>query len=212
MGIHSPSRKIQTLNSVQDLRGVTFGHKFPRHGLKLLHWLANEWIEFDSDRQMLARTDPRTREFGFHIFHNMENILPLLLGNHSCYFEVGNLHTYGAEDLPFSEDDAGSNGSNTDRIIVRMDSGDVIGEVYVTEHTPHQNSFCFDSTYRISRGLIQHINKLEESDFLQRAGYIPRKYESPRSESRETAVKMQGAEVFLRQSRSSRDICNCVIL
>ncbi|XP_048851852.1 uncharacterized protein LOC125720446 [Brienomyrus brachyistius] len=198
MGIHSPSRKVPTLNSVQDLSGVTFGHKFPKHGLKLLHWLANEWIEFDDERQMMAMTDPRTREFGFHIFHNKENILPLLFGDQSWYFEVGNLHADGAEDLPFNEANTGSDKSNTDRIIVRMDSSQVVGEVYITEHTPHHNSFSSESTYRISRGLIQHLQNLEENVFLQRAGYIPRKNESPRSESRETTVKI------LRKNESPR--------
>uniref|UniRef100_A0A3B3T8Y5 Uncharacterized protein n=1 Tax=Paramormyrops kingsleyae TaxID=1676925 RepID=A0A3B3T8Y5_9TELE len=154
MGIHSPSRRIRTLKSARDLSGVTFGHKFPRRGLKLLHWLANEWIMFDNEGKMLAKTDPRTGGFGFHIFHNKEQILPPILRGQSCYFEVGNLHKVGSDNLPFRQADTRSNKKNIDRIIVRMVSGDVIGEVYITEHTPHQNSFCSESTYRISRGLI----------------------------------------------------------
>ncbi|XP_048851447.1 uncharacterized protein LOC125720284 [Brienomyrus brachyistius] len=225
MGIHSQPRRIPTVSSVQDLSGVRFGHKFPRRGLKLLHWLANEWIAFDGEGKMVAKTHPRTREFGFHIFHNIEQILPVLLGSQSCYFEVGNLHADGAAALPFSVADTGSDKSNTDRIIVRMDSGQVVGEVYITEHTPHQNSFSSESTYRISRGLIRSIRGLEESVFLQWAGYIPGMYEHFMEQEEEeeedehlipknseTAVNI-GEEEEEEDGRSSRDDrCCCVIL
>uniref|UniRef100_A0A3B3T6F5 Uncharacterized protein n=1 Tax=Paramormyrops kingsleyae TaxID=1676925 RepID=A0A3B3T6F5_9TELE len=204
------------LSLLVNLCGVRFGHKFPRRGLKLLHWLANKWIVFDAKGKMLAKTDPRTREFGFHVFHNLEKIVPVLLGSQSCYFEVGNLHADGAAALPFSEADIGGDECNTDRIIVRMDSGQVIGEVYITEHTPHQNSFSSESTYRISNILIRSIQGLEESVFLQQAGYIPGMYEHLMPKSRETAVNMEEEDKedgFPRQRRSTcGDTCSCVIL
>uniref|UniRef100_A0A0E9XGV5 Uncharacterized protein n=1 Tax=Anguilla anguilla TaxID=7936 RepID=A0A0E9XGV5_ANGAN len=171
MGRYSKnSRNIRTLNTVQQLKDATFGHRFPRHGLKLLHWLANDMIKFDNIWTILCHPD--NRGFGFHIFHNSEGILPPLTGS-SRYFEVGNLHAPGAQSLPFREDQSWNMESNTDRIILRLDSNMMIGSVYITEHTPNNSRFSAKDTYRLSNKLIRSIKGESLENFLRKAGYDP---------------------------------------
>ncbi|KAJ8367284.1 hypothetical protein AAFF_G00323450 [Aldrovandia affinis] len=170
MGSYSKnSSNIETMNTVQQLKGVRFGHKFPRHGLKLLHWLANDIIEIDSTGKMLAQQNPNHGEFGFHLFHDSERILPGVRLQ-SRYFEVGNLHSPGAHALPFKQCQTESDESNTDRIILRLDSGQVIGKVYITEHTPHRSSFSAEYTYCLSKNLIQAIRGKTLQNFMRQAG------------------------------------------
>ncbi|KAJ8281273.1 hypothetical protein GJAV_G00065650 [Gymnothorax javanicus] len=165
-------RGIRKLNSIQDLQDVRFGHRFPRHGLKLLHWLANEVIKFDNSWKMRAKHDPNRRDFGFHPFHNSEGILPPL-SPQSGYFEVGNLHSSGAQNLPFEEDEANNGESNKDRIILRLDPMMTIGAVYITEHAPYSLKFSAKDTYLLSNNLIQSIKRLSLDSFLRSAGYVP---------------------------------------
>ncbi|XP_018600489.1 uncharacterized protein LOC108929999 [Scleropages formosus] len=205
MGGYRKHDNIRTLNSVADLSGVSFGHKYPRHGLLLLHWLAKGWIWFNTEGKMMAARDPAFGDFGFHLFHNKEQILPPLK-NQSQYFEVGNFHAPGASALPFSQAQTGSDKSNTDRIIVRMDPGCVVAEVYITEHVPHLNSFGAHFTYRVSRGLIGSVARYTPESFLQQAGYIGRAIEN-----RETVVEMEEPPVHEAPSRPNR-ICSCIIL
>ncbi|MFT7807760.1 hypothetical protein Z043-115235 [Arapaima gigas] len=188
MGGYSKSTRVRTLNTASDLKDVSYGHRYPRHGLRLLHWLATDWIRFDSAGAMWATRNPENRDFGFHPFHNQEQILPPL-NNQSRYYEVGNLHSPGAHSLPFREAPTGGDESNMDRIIVRVDPGLVVGEVYITEHTPHLNSFRGGSTYRISKNLIRSAGVRSVQEFLQLAGYIG---EGPQraNENRNTVIYM----------------------
>uniref|UniRef100_A0A8C9RJ00 Uncharacterized protein n=1 Tax=Scleropages formosus TaxID=113540 RepID=A0A8C9RJ00_SCLFO len=192
-----------SLLALADLSDVSFGHGYPRHGLRLLHWLANSWITFrdGKDGKMRAACDPAAGAFGFRPFHNVEKILPPL-NNQSKYFEVGNLYVEGAERLPFGPARGGGDASNTDRIIVRMEPG----LVYITEHVPHLNSFGAHFTYRVSRGLIGSVARYTPESFLQQAGYIGRAIEN-----RETVVEMEEPPVHEAPSRPNR-ICSCIIL
>ncbi|XP_018600491.1 uncharacterized protein LOC108930000 [Scleropages formosus] len=201
MGIHSTDATIRTLNEVADLSDVSFGHGYPRHGLRLLHWLANSWITFrdGKDGKMRAACDPAAGAFGFRPFHNVEKILPPL-NNQSKYFEVGNLYVEGAERLPFGPARGGGDASNTDRIIVRMEPGLVVAKVYVTEHVPQHNSFCVESTRCVSRQLIHCARSLSESSFLQQADY------------RRDAVVHEQAFRGNGKASARKRVCNCVIL
>ncbi|KAJ8281255.1 hypothetical protein GJAV_G00065420 [Gymnothorax javanicus] len=173
MGSYSfHSRGIRKLSSIQDLQDVRFGHQFPRHGLKLLHWLAKEVIEFDKSWKMQAKHDPKLGDFGFRPFRNSEGILPSP-PHQSRYFEVGNLNSSGAQNLPFAEDESSNGESNKDRIILRLDPMMIIGEVYITEHAPYSLKFSAKDTYLLCSNLIQSIKRLSLDSFLTSAGYVP---------------------------------------
>ncbi|KAK1885667.1 Chitin synthase 3 [Dissostichus eleginoides] len=141
------------LCSLEQLRISEFGRPFPRHGLQLLFWFANhcvtcEVINFVLIMKLVSNCQPERGIYGFHLFGNMEELLPVL--NRKCkskrqvlYFEVGNLNTdtYPASaNLPtyvrenyVLEDKIGD--INLDRIIVSYQLRTrVVERVYVTEH------------------------------------------------------------------------------
>ncbi|XP_052463008.1 uncharacterized protein LOC128020238 isoform X5 [Carassius gibelio] len=84
--------RLRTLNELSHLRETGFGQPYPRHGLSLLWWFADDCVEIDDDGNMIARYDPEHRDFGFHPFHNSEGILP---DNDLPYYEMGNLRHPG---------------------------------------------------------------------------------------------------------------------
>ncbi|XP_063040602.1 uncharacterized protein LOC134435510 [Engraulis encrasicolus] len=160
-----------TLNELSQLQRSQFGQPEPRHGLRLLFWFANEFIEFDSN-VMVATEHPNTAAFGFHPFHNRpdhngDTLLPET--ESSDFYEVGNLNETNAYQFPayVREDYTGLlDGSNTDRIIVDMDGCNVY-KVYVTSHSD-QSNFSSSETYRISQGLISIISRMTLEDFLSK--------------------------------------------
>ncbi|KAJ8335957.1 hypothetical protein SKAU_G00392990 [Synaphobranchus kaupii] len=195
--------KIRTLNTVQDLGSVKFGHRFPRHGLKLLHWLANNMVKFDNTRKMWAQQNPGNGDFGFHPFHNAERILPDPPFQ-SSYFDVGNLHVAGAQSLPFGEDQSGNSESNTDRIILSVDSRMLIGSVYITEHIPHSYKFSAKDTYLLSNNLIWSIKGEPLDNFVRQAGYVPGETNKKAPVS-STVQWDSGRKDFMRQAGYDRD-------
>ncbi|KAK3553731.1 hypothetical protein QTP70_007593 [Hemibagrus guttatus] len=168
--------KLETLNELKQLEESGFGQHYPRHGLKLLYWFANDCVYFDAYNNMCWQYDPEDRCFGFHLFKNRtddygQKLLPDV--DHD-YYEVGNLSKSGADDLPdyVLEDynqDPDDCESNMERIIVSVDD-ECIDRVYVTEHTD-QADFNKEATYRISRGLIKIIRDLTLENFLSKTGY-----------------------------------------
>ncbi len=154
----------RTLNELSHLRETGFGQPYPRHGLSLLWWFADECVEIDDDGNMIARYDPEHRDFGFHPFHNSEEILPDI---DLQYYEMGNLHHPGAmPDYVTKNYDSDVRESNADRIVVSVASDDKWFErIYVTHHLD-QELFEENSTFRISQGLIKIIQNREWSDFI----------------------------------------------
>lgn len=116
---------VQTLNELAQLRDSGFGQPWPRHGLKLLYWFANECISFENNNEMHSECDPANGDFGFHCFENREqNAVKILPNVNTPYYVVGNLKSRGADQLPpyVSENySTNHNDSNTDRIIVSVD-------------------------------------------------------------------------------------------
>ncbi|XP_060782554.1 uncharacterized protein LOC132889762 [Neoarius graeffei] len=163
----------ETLNEMEQLKKSGFGRPYPRHGLKLLYWFANDCLYFDNDNKMCWNYDPEEGHFGFKFFENRDKLLPEV---NLDYYEVGNLSKayelpdYVREDYTQNDDDCDR---NTDRIIVSVDY-ECFNRVYVTEHSD-QTRFNRDATYRISRGLIMNIKKLTLEDFLMKTGYTTRK-------------------------------------
>ncbi|XP_073716652.1 uncharacterized protein [Misgurnus anguillicaudatus] len=172
---------VTTLEDLSDLRNTRFGQPYPRHGLSLLWWFADDCVDRISNRgRMMARYDPEDGYFGFHEFHNAEDLLP---DTDLTYYEVGNLsnHHHHLGSLPHDvckNYDSDVPDSNTDRIIVSIDSaqnGDIwFDEVYVTEHSDEDdfNEMC---TYHISQDLIELIRDLEWRDFIRQVVIKPRR-------------------------------------
>lgn len=108
---------------------------------------------------------PNTGDFGFHLFHNNEGILPR---QNLPYYEVGNLNVEEAADLPLyvrRKFTGEYDGSNKDRIIISL-TGNTIERVYVTEHV-NQRNFNPNHTYEVSQRFIKQIRGMELEQFLQ---------------------------------------------
>uniref|UniRef100_A0A3B1KAI5 Uncharacterized protein n=1 Tax=Astyanax mexicanus TaxID=7994 RepID=A0A3B1KAI5_ASTMX len=132
---------VCTLDTLWDLLDSGFGRPSPRHGLNLLYWFANQ--------------SPRTRVYGFRLYHNNEGLLPV---TNQLYFEVGNLNHEEAEDLPdYVRRDYNSDPyySNADRIIFCITRFSV-NSVYVTSHRDKW-TFNPNQTFCISPQLIRTI-------------------------------------------------------
>lgn len=162
---------VQTLNELKQLRDSWFGRPRPRHGLRLLFWLADDFINFQSN-EMFATSNPKNGCFGFHWFYNriddVDDETPLLPQN-LIYYEVGNLNEKNARNLPdyVTEQHTGRwDKSNSDRIILAMDDYR-IHRVYVTQHSDNIH-FSHSDTYRISQGLIRIIKRLDLAEFLKK--------------------------------------------
>eukprot|EP00063_Salmo_salar_P011970 XP_013986805.1 PREDICTED: uncharacterized protein LOC106564862 [Salmo salar] len=192
---------IKTLNEIGHLNSSGFGRPWPRHGLYLLYWFSHNYVIFDNNGDLLALFNPKRKEFGFHHFDNRlecdGNCYQLLPNQNFPYYEVGNLNTLGAGDLPpyvrhnykRHHDD-----SNMDRIIISLHPGMVLDKVYVTQHEDVR-TFDRQNTYRISRGLVRLIRNLELEELLRQAGYT-------RSIMLVKAVKWQGTP-----ARSHTNVC-----
>ncbi|KAK2852251.1 hypothetical protein Q7C36_007452 [Tachysurus vachellii] len=163
-----------TLNELRDLMQIGFGRRFPRHGLKLLYWFANNCVDFDDNNMMRWKNDRARGRFGFHLFINRtedndERLLPVL--NHGYnYYEVGNLCRPGAEYLPYYvwaelNNDLDGDQSNMERIIFSV-VDERIDRVYVTEHI-NESNFNREATFEISSGLIAIIKQLTLEEFLE---------------------------------------------
>nr|XP_023657318.1 uncharacterized protein LOC111838501 [Paramormyrops kingsleyae] len=167
---------IDKLHCLDDLRKVSFGCEFPRHGLKLLYWFAVNCVEFHPDGVMSLRCDPDEGDFGFHHYGNYEKLLPERKHFYLRYFVVGNLNPLthpSAQDLPnYVRGTYGSNGSfehNMDRIIISFnDIRNIITDVYITEHWHRSNCFRPDATYLLSPELLKIIQQMTLTGFLTR--------------------------------------------
>ncbi len=161
---------VSTLNELSQLKYSGFGQPRPRHGLKLLYWFAQDYIDFRNGK-IVSIYSPQDGDFGFHEYHNRiedyeDHIVPL---QNLPYYEVGNLNAPGADKLPnYVRANYRQNNlnSNKDRIIVRQDANDNFNRVYVTEHNDPRR---FDSsrTYRVSQGLLQIIKNMSREQYLK---------------------------------------------
>ncbi|XP_039511806.1 uncharacterized protein LOC120467094 isoform X2 [Pimephales promelas] len=166
---------METLNELSRLRDSGFGRPWPRHGLKLLYWFANDCVSFGKDNVMLSECEPADGDFGFHYFENRydeygDQLLPQM---YFPYYVVGNLNSPGAEELPeyVSEDNStDQHNSNTDRVIVSLYEEEWFHQVYVTQHHDRSN-YDPNATYRISRGLLMIIRRMSLDTFLEEMDY-----------------------------------------
>ncbi|XP_034043925.1 uncharacterized protein LOC117526046 isoform X2 [Thalassophryne amazonica] len=195
------------LGTLEHLMKSGFGCPFPRHGLQLLFWFANNCVTCKLDAsvmvvKLVSDCQPELGVFGFHRFGNAEALLPVLSRTKKKktkregqveYYEVGNLNTQTYPDsanLPTYvreqyELNVYSSKCNTDRLIIRYQvRTKVVETMYVTEHDANNSGgFSFDKTYEISPELIEALqsSQLDITTFLTQMGYygdIEMAYES----------------------------------
>lgn len=166
----------EKITTIRDLNGCGFGQPWPRHGLKLLYWFANDCIWVNDDGDMFLACNPAKGVFGFHRFENRytkrnEKLLPDV---NFHYYLLGNLNLPGADMLPDyikKHNGSWSDESNADRIIITDHGQRKFGKIYLTTHKDQSNYDPY-GTFHISRSLLKFIQSspnLEE--FLQSLGY-----------------------------------------
>ncbi|KAM7418369.1 hypothetical protein PAMA_015815 [Pampus argenteus] len=179
------------LCTLEHLKNSSFGRPFPRHGLQLLFWFANHCVTFEHINfvivmKLVSDCQPERGVYGFHLFGNIEGLLPVLsrskkgMSKKMVYFEVGNLNTEtypGSANLPiYVRENYGLDGNyNIDRIIISYHVRTrVVETVYVTEHdTAVHGRFSPDRTYEISCELIRAMQnpQLDLTTFITQMGY-----------------------------------------
>nr|XP_046177200.1 uncharacterized protein LOC124009430 [Oncorhynchus gorbuscha] len=164
-----------TLSSIKDLRGIEFGHTFPRHGLMLLHWLANN-IHIDNNGNMRLNFNPTRGDYGFHFYGNRPASLPFLLPESGSYYSLGNMNSNGLRALPDYVTQRFYSSrrpeKNRDRVILRVrEDGSnqfIVDEVYVTQHYQRNENrgsgYDPDNTYRVNVSLLRQIQSLQTID------------------------------------------------
>uniref|UniRef100_A0A4W5KB93 Uncharacterized protein n=1 Tax=Hucho hucho TaxID=62062 RepID=A0A4W5KB93_9TELE len=157
------SADIPVLNSIEDLRNIEFGHRFPRHGLMLLHFVSGG-IYVDNNDALIPTFLPERGDWGFHHFNNYEEVFPPLQDqNRQGYYAVGNINTPTAYPLdPYVTRSyyltRGNLERNMDRLVVRTSPNSPLLEaVYITQHYRGSSEYDPNNTYQISPNLLREI-------------------------------------------------------
>lgn len=161
---------VQRLGNLIELKNSAYGKHSPRHGLKLLFWLAQRITSIDQNNVFQVNLNLRRGDFGFHRFWNHEHILPTLTIGNQAYYSVGNIGPRRPTELPpFVTQDISISQelsipdpqNNMDRLVVAASRNNPtrINRVFLTSHTYRQNSFEPGDTYEIDPQLIQQIRR-----------------------------------------------------
>ncbi|XP_026803514.3 uncharacterized protein LOC113547390 [Pangasianodon hypophthalmus] len=160
---------IQTLKDIKDLKNtITSMKEFPRHGLMLLHWFANN-VEVDSSGEIQLNFDPGQGSYGLHCCKDTDRRAPFD-SSESLYYSLGDLDRRSARMLPFYvthdfHHSMESPQKNLDRVIIQVQRSNPakIEKVYITEyHKNHSqgSSYNPECTYEISAQLLIQIQAL----------------------------------------------------
>ncbi|XDV15714.1 hypothetical protein PO909_015732 [Leuciscus waleckii] len=165
----------ETLNELSQLKQSGFGQPWPRHGLNLLYWFAQDYIDF-SNGNIVSYYRPENGDFGFHKYHNrIDEEDPIVPIQNLPYYEVGNLNYSGADKLPnYVRANYSRNipDNNKDRVIVRLDANGRFNRVYVTEHSDPKR-FDGSKTFRVSQGLLLIIKNKSRDQYLSELSNTP---------------------------------------
>uniref|UniRef100_A0A4W5RV86 Uncharacterized protein n=1 Tax=Hucho hucho TaxID=62062 RepID=A0A4W5RV86_9TELE len=177
------SADIPVLNSIKDLRNIEFGHRFPRHGLMLLHFVSGG-LFVDNNDALIPMFCPERGDWGFHHFNDYEELFPPLQDqNRQGYYAVGNISTPTAYSLnPYVTRSYYLTPGNLerimDRVVVRTSPNSPLLEAVYTQHYRGGSEYDPTNTYQISPDLLREIRILSQNwvnsvdVFLYAAGYI----------------------------------------
>uniref|UniRef100_A0A3B1IY01 Uncharacterized protein n=1 Tax=Astyanax mexicanus TaxID=7994 RepID=A0A3B1IY01_ASTMX len=180
---------INNLNNIRDLKNTQFGRQYPRHGLLLLHWFANN-IEIDNNNNIqCVNFNPAQGDYGFHFYGNYElnqnrGALPRCPDD-SAYYAFGNLGSQSSENLPHYVTQDYDNEErnplrNIDRLVIRVPRNNPqrVEQVYVTQHYRDRtqgSGYDPENTYRVSTSLLQQMqNLINEHNNEQQLGNLYR--------------------------------------
>lgn len=210
--------KITTLT---DLNECGFGQPWPRHGLKLLYWFANNCLWVNDNGDMFLACDLAKGVFGFHCFENryIKHKGKLLPDVNFHYYLLGNLNSPGADMLPDyikKHNTSWHDVSHADRIIVTDHGQKKFGKIYLTTHNDQSNYDPY-ATFHIARSLLKFIQSYPNlEDFLQRLGYQDNTSNQP------ALIEYQMLRIECERSYDSVDtdtdtpsrncVCSCTIL
>ncbi|XP_073727529.1 uncharacterized protein [Misgurnus anguillicaudatus] len=182
---------VDKLKNIDDLKNVGYGKPFPRHGLQMLFWFAQQVDRADQNGIYTKfNLDPKKGNFGFHEFKNYETILPNISIRGVQYYSVGNLNSerypkvkqlpcyvrkYYNKEKPLN---------NMDRLMISVNpnSPKKVYNVYITAHNKSGMNFDHNATYEIDSTLINNIRRINQPydgkqecercyNFLKRTGY-----------------------------------------
>lgn len=155
---------VPHLSSIDDLKRIGSGQSASKQALMLLHWFAHT---VDISNGVIYLTFNPNSDFGSHHYGNYDGLLPTLYYNANHYYTVGNIHQDKNHQLPnhIRRPPTLDLTGNSARIIFRVQgwnsgrySGQVIDEVYITQHQGHAGSdYDPRHTYRITTGLLRQI-------------------------------------------------------
>lgn len=160
---------IETLKDIKDLKSTrTALREFPRHGLMLLHWFANN-VEVDSSGEMQLHFDPGQGSYGLHCYKDIVPGVPFD-SSESLFYSLGDLDRGSARMLPFYvtydfHHSTESPRKNLDRVLIRVQKSNPtkIEKVYITEYHKDDSqgsNYDPDWTYEISPQLLIQIQEL----------------------------------------------------
>ncbi|KAM9450013.1 uncharacterized protein Hap1MRO34_022497 [Clarias gariepinus] len=165
---------IETLHKLEDLKNKKFGHEYPRHGLFLLHWLANHISISQSEEILHLDFDPARGDYGFSYYENANSTLAYLddSGDRE-YYSLGSLslETVRTKLPPYVTQDYYNAFEDTkrdlDRIILRVQKNNPnqADKVYITQAVAINQNVDYDpdETYEVSPKLWKQIQILKNS-------------------------------------------------
>lgn len=172
---------IETLHKIEDLKSKKFGHEYPRHGLLLLHWLANH-ISINQSEDILLDFDPVRQDYGFQYYENTNNtntaFLHLNDSGDRVYYSLGSLSSesvrtklplYVTQDYYNAFEDPKR---DLDRIVLQVQRGNPsrADKVYITQAVINKQEVDYDpdETFEISPKLLTQIQILKNPlDLIQ---------------------------------------------
>ncbi|KAF5897424.1 uncharacterized protein DAT39_012884, partial [Clarias magur] len=175
---------IETLHKLEDLKTKRFGHEYPRHGLLLLHWLANHISIGESEETLLLDFDPAREDYGFSFYENANSTLPNLddsgdreyysLGSLSLVTVRTKLPPYVTQDYYNAFEDPKR---DLDRILLRVQKSNPYqaDKVYITQAVAGKQNVDYDpdETYEVSPKLVKQIQILKNAVDLIKAQESP---------------------------------------
>ncbi|XP_016529449.1 uncharacterized protein LOC103141709 [Poecilia formosa] len=178
----------RSLNSITDLIDCHLSEH--TNILELLHWFANE---VDVDNHIRLTFDPAS-DYGSHHYGNFEDMLEQLPWGYQ-YYTIGNIYEDDSDALPSYVRNPHRNidDNNRARIIIRVNEGhsgphpgQIIDQVYITQHSDEGTNYDPDNTYRITPSLLHAIRRRNITEIQDLARRSHRENASTRPQGQPT--------------------------